>query len=62
MDSRRTSRTTPRARSRRRGLRPDGKDGAKDHTIKLRLEEFKPEGRMTERFEGEGAEMKRKGS
>ncbi len=45
-----------------RGLRPDGKDGAKDHTIKLRLEEFKPEGRMTERFEGEGVEMKRKGT
>ncbi len=43
-----------------RGDRPDGKAGAKDHTIKLRLEEFKPEGRISERFEGEGLEMKRK--
>lgn len=43
-----------------RGVRPDGKDGAKDHAIKLRLEEFKPEGRIVDRFEGEGLEMKRK--
>jgi hypothetical protein len=43
-----------------RGNRPDGKPGVKDHAIKLRLEEFKPEGRIAERFEGEGLQMKRK--
>jgi hypothetical protein len=44
-----------------RGVRPDGKPGAKDHAIKLRLKEFTPEGRAKERFAGEGLEMKRKG-
>jgi hypothetical protein len=43
-----------------RGLRPDGGAGVKDHAIKLRLAEFKPEGRITQRFEGEGMEMRRK--
>jgi hypothetical protein len=44
-----------------RGARPDGKPGTKDHDIKMRLAEFTPGGRIAERFEGEGLEMKRKG-
>ena len=43
-----------------RGVRPDGKDGAKDHAIKLRLKEFAPAGRGADRFAGEGLEMRRK--
>ncbi len=43
-----------------RGLRPDGKPGVKDHAIKIRLEEFRPEGRIVERFVGDGLEMRRK--